>query len=344
MARRRLAPPDPGMLEPAAPPPLESKAMFPMGAPPIARVAGESAAAAALAELSGELARARAEGRLVQALPLAAVEAGYLLRDRVGTDEEELSALVQSIAARGQQVPIEVVALEPDAAGQPRYGLLTGWRRLTALRRLAEETGEPQFATVLALLRQPESAAEAYLAMIEENEIRVGLSYYERARIVARATERGVFPSTSVALGHLFASASRAKRSKIGSFLRIHAVLDDRLRFAPAISERLGLALVKALDSGPRFGEGLRARLAAKPASTAAEEIAALEEALRRPDRAAAPKPPTEEIAPGLTLTAAPGRLTLAGPGVTPALQERLRRFLSEAGAEAVHKTLPDQD
>jgi hypothetical protein len=34
---------------------------------------------------------------------------------------------------------------------------------------------------------------EAYLAMVEENEIRVGLSFYERARIVARAAEAGVF-------------------------------------------------------------------------------------------------------------------------------------------------------
>ena len=85
--------------------------------------------------------------------------------------------------------------------------------------------------------------------MVEENEIRVGLSYYERARIAARAAELGVFPDTASALARLFASASRAKRSKIGSFLRLYTALDDRLRFPAAIPERLGLRLARALDA-----------------------------------------------------------------------------------------------
>ena len=91
------------------------------------------------------------------------------------------------------------------------------------------------------MVRRPDSAADAYVAMVEENEIRLGLSQYERARIAALATERGVFPSEKAALLALFASASRAKRSRIRAFLEIYHALDGALRFPAALPERLGL-------------------------------------------------------------------------------------------------------
>ena len=287
MARRRLGPaqfasaPTGTAETPAAAP--EVKSAFP-GAPgmaPIARIAGQSASEAALASLAEDVARARAEGRLVQALPLEAIDEHHLVRDRLdpsaraegagGQDDrpdEEMAALETSLAQRGQQVPIEVVDLDPGQGavhGPGRYGLISGWRRLTALRRLAR--AEPdRFGTVLAVLRRPETAAEAYRAMVEENEIRVGLSYYERARIVARSVGQGVFDSESAALSTLFATASRAKRSKIGSFVKIHDALEDRLRFPAAIPERLGLQLARAVeDAGLR--RRLRDRLRKSPAA-----------------------------------------------------------------------------
>lgn len=346
MARKRLTLPDADRLAARPEPAPETKAMFPMGvarhgrpetaSAPIAQVAGEAASSAALAGLAEEVASARAAGRLALPLPLDAVDEAYLVRDRIGADAEELASLMQSIRARGQQVPIEVAAL-----GEGRYGLITGWRRLTALRRLrAEMPGDIRFATILAVLRRPESAAEAYLAMIEENEIRVGLSYYERARIVARAAEQGVFPNAAAALAHLFASASRAKRSKIGSFLRIHAALDDRLRFAAAIPERLGLSVVKALDTDPGFADRVRERLRKTPPADPAAELAALDAALKRPAAAETrrPAPAREEaepgyaetLTPGIRLTAAPGRLLLEGPGVTALLQARLTAWIRD--------------
>lgn len=357
--RRRLTLPDPTRATAPRETTPETKSAFPLGvarhgqvtslppsSPPIAQVAGEAASASAFADLAEEVARAREEGRLIQSLALEAIDEAHLVRDRIAADEDELESLIQSIRTRGQQTPIEVVAL-----GQGRYGLISGWRRLTALRRLRDEApDEARFATIRAVLRRPDSAADAYLAMVEENEIRVGLSYYERARIVARAAELGVFPDVSVALSVLFASASRAKRSKIGSFLRLHAALDDRLRFAAAIPERLGLSVVKALDADPAFSVRLRDRLRKTPPSSPSEELAALESALRGPgvdtEKALPPAPVSkparsapatldealaETVTHDIRMTAAPGRLVLEGPGVTELLQARLTRWLQEA-------------
>ena len=58
------------------------------------------------------------------------------------------------------------------SSGALPYGLISGWRRLTALQALHAETGEARFATVQALVRRPETAADAYVTMVEENEIR----------------------------------------------------------------------------------------------------------------------------------------------------------------------------
>ena len=364
--RRRLTPAQsdylgaPGALEtkawgaPPARPGLEASAIapLPIAPPPIAQVAGEASAVAALAEVSGALAAARAEGRLVQRLALDAVEIDYLVRDRLGIDAEEMAALMESIRLHGQRTPIEVTETAPG-----RYGLISGWRRLTALRQLADETGEARFDTVLALLRRPETAGAAYVAMVEENEIRLGLSYYERARITGRAVEQGVFADDRSALQALFAAASRAKRSKIGSFLRIWRALDGSLRFPAAIPERLGLALAARLDADPDFPGRLLRDLGARSAATAEEELARLAAALETPAAfpGAVPRPvatptpdpvprpaPTDpgipdsgtrEIRPGVFLRVEGGFtrpvLIVAGPAVDPAFRERLEAWLA---------------
>ncbi|MBB94208.1 MAG: chromosome partitioning protein ParB [Rhodobacteraceae bacterium] len=286
--RKRLTPAQGDYL---ASPPAPSKGLGPA---PIASVAGEAASAAALAEVSSALQAARDEGRLIEALPLDAIAAGHLVRDRIQLDEDEMSALMASLTARGQQTPIEVVRL-----GEGRYGLISGWRRLTALRRLYEGTGEARFATVKALVSAPESAEAAYVAMVEENEIRANLSHYERARIAHRAVAEGVFETPRAALQGLYGSVTRSKRSKIGSFMGLVEALDDVLRYPWAISEKLGLALVKRLEEGG--AEPVRAALAAVDGQGVAEELAALQAVLEPPaaparepavqDKAAKPLP-----------------------------------------------------
>ncbi len=235
--------------------------------PPIADVAHDAASTNALAEVAQTLTDARAEGRLIQRLPLHLIDADHLVRDRLSADAEEMGVLKDSIRQRGQQTAIEVVALEDG-----RYGLISGWRRLGALRDLLFETKERAFETVLAIVRTPADAAESYVAMVEENEIRVGLSFYERARIVARAVDKGVFRSDRVALAKLFAAVSRSKRSKINQFLSIVRQLDQGLKHPTDLTERSGLALVQALEADDTLAQELMSALMTEPDRTSERE------------------------------------------------------------------------
>ena len=101
----------PGTPDPGAP----NLDTAPLPAPaPIAGVVADASAAAALAEVSDTLASAREGGRLVLELPLAQVQLDYLVRDRIPTEDDEMTTLVESLRARGQQAPVEVTRLGPE--------------------------------------------------------------------------------------------------------------------------------------------------------------------------------------------------------------------------------------
>jgi len=333
MAKRvRLTPPQPEYLAPEGSNPagLETKSLSaPFGArpAPIAQVAGDAASSAALGRLAQEVEEARAAGRLAEHLPLNAIVADHLVRDRVAADAEEMAALRESIRARGQQSPIEVVEL-----GGGRFGLISGWRRYQAIRDLSRETGDSRFATILAVRRQPDTAGAAYVAMVEENEIRVGLGHYERARIAAIAAEQGVFPDLSTALRRLYAHASRAKRSKIGSFVTLHQALGEVLRFPAAIPERLGLALVKAIETKPGFATRATAALKAAAPDTPQAEQSLLTSLLSEPKKTLTRPKQGREILPGLTLTVegtgAKRKITLSGEKADAEMEARLEAWL----------------
>lgn len=335
--RKRLTPANPVFLDTPGGAPLPGP--LPRGPAPIADVVRDASAAATAAELAEALQSARDNGRMIVPVALDAIRLDHLVRDRIVAEDEEMAALIASIRARGQQTPIEVVALEDGG-----YGLISGWRRCQALAHLLAETGEDRFASALALVRRPEGAAEAYQAMVEENEIRVGLSYYERARITAKSADAGVFETDREALSTLFRAASRAKRSKIGSFVTIVRALDGTLRFPRAIGERAGLVLARALDADPGLAGRIRAGLqSAAPGDSEAEQalIAALiappapetgpeigTEPAQKP-----PAPGPEELAPGLFCReTARGELVLWGPGLTPDRRAALARWLRDQG------------
>lgn len=342
--RKRLTPPAPqDMIHERAP---ETKGMFtdaPAGlvpstvrtrlsgkSAPIADMAGAAAASAALEEVSAELSSARLEGRLVAKLPTGKIDASHLMRDRIMIDSEDMNMLISSIRNRGQQTPIEVLKTSSG-----NYGLISGWRRLAAIRRLHDETGDPSFAHIHALIRNPASAQDAYLAMIEENEIRVGLSHFERAQIVVRTVQAGVYPHTKRALRMLFTNASRAKRSKIKSFIPIVEALGDVLKYPTAISERMGLELSQKLND-ETFVAALRADIEKADIETLDAEQSLLLAALRddpAPSAKPAEAPPRkapqpEALAADLQMLVSGNSLKLTGAGVTPDLADRIRDFL----------------
>ncbi|MFS4583708.1 ParB/RepB/Spo0J family partition protein [Phaeobacter sp. C3_T13_0] len=306
--RKRLSPAQPTYLSTAP----ESKSALggpgTLSAPPIAQVASEAASEGALQELTAVLETARAKGLMIEEIPLSAIDETHLVRDRLEQDEEEMGALVGSLRSRGQQTPIEVVQLGAEAAGGKTHGLISGWRRLTAMRRLFAETNDPAFATVKALVIHPDGAEGAYVAMVEENEIRVNLSHYERARIAVRALREGVYSSQKYALQSLFANATRAKRSKIGSFVTLVEALDEDLLFPTAIREKLGLGLVRAFAQDPGFATEVVTALRATPRSGPEEEQALLSQLLAVhdgaveqasvPDEAGTPAPTPQTSTP----------------------------------------------
>ncbi|MDU8930032.1 ParB N-terminal domain-containing protein [Alisedimentitalea sp. MJ-SS2] len=323
--RKRLTPAnpvyDPDMSGGAGP--------LPASRAPIADIASDSSARAALNEVTDELTRAREEGRMVLSLPLEQIDQGYLVRDRVAVDADEMQALMASIRERGQQAPIEVLALQDG-----RYGLISGWRRCRALAALHDETGDPGFGQVLALLRNPAELSDSYLAMVEENELRANLSYFERARIAAKAVDQGVFETEKTALLALFKTASRAKRSKIRSFLPLVHRLDGALRFPQAIGERLGLALSKRMVEDAGFARRLSGALKRANPAQAEDELRLLNQSLKGGlETKLAAEPPAwtdTDIRPGLTLRRhqASGRIELHGKGVTADLHDRLAEWL----------------
>lgn len=255
-------------------------------APPIAQVAAEAAALTptVTAEMRAEAARdkrdaerlrqAEAEGLVLLEVDTAKILADELTRDRLVEDAEAMAELKASLAASGLRLPVEVFEIAEPGEG-PRYGLLSGYRRLKAVRALEAETGDPAWSRIKAILRQPGSGAAAYLSMVEENEIRADLTPYERGRVAVLAVAQGAYDGVEAAVAGLFHAASKAKRSKIRSFALIHEELGDLLGFPEALSERAGLRLAGALRAG--LAGPLREALASGQGVDALAEWALLE-------------------------------------------------------------------
>lgn len=252
-------------------------------APPIAQVANDAASAfegevqslrqenVALKDKATAFDAAEAEGRVILSIPLDQIDANALKRDRrvLDKDSEDWAALKDSLRARGQQTPIEVVA------GPDGYRLISGFRRLAALRDLHEETQDAQFAEVKAIASRARDTLGDMLAMVEENEIRQEISFYERGRICCLAVEQGLCATLDEAIEALFPNAHRNRRYKIRSFGLLFLELGPYLDYPEQIGERLGLKLAKALKDGR--GAALVAHLQDRDAKFAdAEEEGAL--------------------------------------------------------------------
>lgn len=192
-----------------------------------------------------------------QHLPTAAIDAEALPRDRSVIDTAALDELKRSIARSGLRQPIEVFATVQG------FGLLSGYRRLMAFRALEALHGA-QFATIPAFLRPAEDAATAFARVVEENDIRAGLSPWERGRtlVLARdiADPEADTGTLDAALARLYPHANAAKRSRLRILAEVVEALDAQLTDPELWSENRLLRLGAVLRLG--WGELIEAALA----------------------------------------------------------------------------------
>jgi ParB family transcriptional regulator, chromosome partitioning protein len=211
-----------------------------------------------------EFRRAQDEGRVLISLPLSAVESTDLPRDRLELDRvaasDEMEELKSSMRARGQKEPIEVYL---DANGG--YQLKKGWRRLSALRQLHEETGDERFSTVVSrVIGDARDRFELYVDMVEENVIREDLTFAEMAQLAIEASKDSALGASDAEalVGRLYASLHKMKRSYIRSFVQLLLALGDVLSFPKSVARNLGVEVARRMKEDPERVEDLRRELA----------------------------------------------------------------------------------
>lgn len=197
------------------------------------------------------------EGRMLWRLPIAHVETSDLPRDRLDLDgvarSDEMDELKASIRKHGQKEPIEVYK-DDDGCFQ----LKKGWRRLTALAALFEETGDERFSLVLARIDAGvNDRLRHYIEMVEENTIRQDLTYAEMADLAIKAAaDPGVDGDDAEAMvNRLYGALHKMKRSHLRSFVSVLVTLGGALPFPKALSRDLGLDVARALKEQPGLAD-----------------------------------------------------------------------------------------
>lgn len=265
-----------------------------------------------------EFRAARDEGRVILSLPLDAISLSALPRDRLDLEtvaaSDAMEELKASIRERGQREPVEVFAGEDG-----QWQLKAGWRRVTALRQLHDETGDARFRTVLARVSSGGGdRADLYLDMVEENVIREDLSFAEMAQIaleLARDPLAGI-ASPEDAVNRLYRALHKVKRSYIRAFVGLMQELDGALPFPRALARDLGVDVSRRLASA-----SAEERRALRRALTGCEDEAAQAQVLAafvRPSPQVADRPAQGrklEFRVGeCKITARPGEMRIKAP------------------------------
>ncbi len=242
-----------------------------------------------------EYRKARDEGRVLVAVGTNEIHTSDLPRDRLDlsavASSDEMDELKASIQERGQKEPIE---LYKDSEG--RLQLKKGWRRLTALKQLFEETGDERFSRVMARVAESQSdRIDLYIDMVEENVVREDLTFAEMAQVaILAANEADLGAGDADALvGRLYSSLHKMKRSYIRSFVYLLNELEGALPFPKAVSRNLGVEVARKLRASSGSVPGLKDELAR--ASSAAEQNGMLEAFVARFDADPASDKPREK-------------------------------------------------
>jgi ParB family chromosome partitioning protein len=220
----------------------------------------------------------------VRLIPIAEIDPAALPRDRSGLEPEALRELRESILKSGLRMPVEIFELEGDAS--PRYGVISGYRRLAVFRELHDVYGLKAYAEIPAFLRAPGDFAAALAAMVEENAVRADLSPWEQGRIAVQARDADVFTSVEEAVDRLYPALSPTKRARIRGVSRVVEVLDGLLTEPEGLSERQLLRLASAMRAG--FAEPIEAALQGTRLSDPSSQWAAILPYLLEHERIAA--------------------------------------------------------
>ncbi|MFD2740689.1 ParB/RepB/Spo0J family partition protein [Sulfitobacter aestuarii] len=238
------------------------------------RAGAEAAIRAENDALAHEHVRLKKLGLITDLIPTADVRADKLTRDRSINADPELAELKSSIQSVGLSNPIRVEQTDEG------YELIQGFRRLSAFRELAEETGDPRYHRIpAALVPRGEPIIDLYRKMVDENMVRKDLSFGEMAQLAlsyARDTEIEVGDAVTL----LYASALKQKRTYIRQFARVLDDLDGRLRYPEAIPRALGLEVYKLFDAEPDRATHIVTALDASPRRDANFELRLLRESL----------------------------------------------------------------
>ncbi len=301
---------------------------------PIAQVAADAAQQSQVldAETRSQTARDRTDaeahraaqdkGLVMVEVPLDQIDSDDMVRDRITMDEAEMDELRASIRQNGLRLPVELYELIEPNDGR-KYGIISGYRRVLAMRGLLAATGDAKFSTIKALIKLPATLPAAFVAMVEENEVRADLSHFERGRIAALSAQNGIFDSVGDAVNQLFASASKAKRSKVRSFALVFEALGDMLTFPESLTERQGLRLANALRAGAE--SEIRNLLAEAQIEDAEDEWVVLESVIEQNE--GAPRDKTRGGRPRM-----PSTRRQRGPEITTSTGFVLRREVDERG------------
>ncbi|MFD1798078.1 ParB/RepB/Spo0J family partition protein [Paracoccus aurantiacus] len=222
--------------------------------------------------LAQEHVRLKRAGLITDLVPLDAIDAGKLVRDRAPGPDHEMSELVASIREIGLSNPIR---LEPSSDG--RFELIQGWRRLSAYRTLLEETGDAEkWGRIPAgIAARGDELDQLYRRMVDENMVRKDISFAEMAQLAVRYAMDPQTPESDPekAVAQLFRSAGYQKRSYIRNFIRLVERLGESLLYPQAIPRALGVSLSQRLDETPELADEIRAELHGWDGRSIADEL-----------------------------------------------------------------------
>ena len=225
--------------------------------------------------LAQEHVRLKRAGLITDMIQLDAIDTTKLMRDRAPGADFELAELVDSIRDIGLSNPIQV-----EPAGQGRYELIQGYRRLSAYRQLLKDTGDADRwgAIPAGIAAKGDALEHLYRRMVDENMVRKDISFAEMAQLAlhyAMDPQTGEHdPDKAVAL--LFKSAGYQKRSYIRKFIPLMARLGEALQFPQDIPRALGLSLAQKLEDVPGTAAAIKAELLGWDNRSVADELAVL--------------------------------------------------------------------